>query len=92
MNITEIMKPITLQFDMSLEGVTNVWEAHGMICTNSQLECADIHNVEYITEINGWPVISVTFSNPECAQVYVAEYLGVSVTDSDVIDYMMCKK
>jgi hypothetical protein len=88
-------KPFNLQFEMALEGVANVWEAHSLICTEAQLECADVHNVEYIGQTsNAWPIISVTFSNLECAKVYTAVYLGLGIdpwtidTDEEVGEYI----
>ncbi len=94
-NLMNSSKPFTLQFDMALEGVANVWEAHSLICKEAELECADVHNAEYIGQApNGWPTLSVTFSNLECAKVYTAVYLGLGIdpwtidTDEEVGEYI----
>jgi hypothetical protein len=83
------MAEFKLDYDYSLEGVKNVWEAHGVICAEAGIESAEIHNVEYIGETsNHLPILCITFSCIEVAAEYTKVYMGMSEIDEYVEEYV----
>lgn len=90
-----ISMPIKVSYDMSCEGVANVWEAHGLIATEAELMDSDILSVRFRgLAANGWPELEVIFDSMSAARVYTAAYLGLDVknwtiyTDEDVNEYL----
>jgi hypothetical protein len=92
-----ISMPFQASYDMACEGVANVWEAHGLISTEAELEDADILSVRYDGTSNyssGWPTLTIVFANTNAAKVYTAVWLGMDIskwdvyTDEDVNDYL----
>ena len=92
-----ISMPFQASYDMACEGVANVWEAHGLISTEAELEDADILSVRYDGTSNyssGWPMLTIVFANTNAAKVYTAVWLGMDIskwdvyTDEDVNDYL----
>lgn len=92
------MRPFQLEFDFCLEGVSNAWEAHGMLVTDAKLETAEVWSVEYIGDAaNGWPTMRITFQCIESAKAYTAIYLGLGpiggnawtvYSDDEVLEYI----
>ena len=87
--------PIKSSYDMSCEGVANVWEAHGLIATEAELIDSDVISVRFVgVSSNGWPELEVIFDSISAARVYTAVYLGLDVknwtiyTDEDVNEYL----
>ncbi len=88
--------PFQATFDMACEGVANIWEAHGLISAEAELETEDILSVRYTGEsnYNGWPTLSIVFANTNAAKVYTAVWMGMDIsqwdvyTDEDVNDYL----
>jgi hypothetical protein len=71
-------KPFIVDYDFCLEGVDNVWEAHGLVCSEARIDSGDVHNVEYTGDAaNGWPMLRITFSCIEVAKAYTSIYLGL---------------
>ena len=92
-----ISMPFQTCYDMSCEGVANIWEAHGLIAAEAELEDADILSVRYTGESNyssGWPMLTIVFANINAARVYTAVWMGMDIskwdvyTDEDVNDYL----
>ena len=94
--MTTISMPFQATFDMACEGVANIWEAHGLISAEAELETEDILSVRYTGEsnYNGWPTLSIVFANTNAAKVYTAVWMGMDIsqwdvyTDEDVNDYL----
>lgn len=87
--------PFQASFDMSCEGVKNIWEAHGLIAAEAELETSDILSVRYTGEnYNSFPMLEVVFASSSAAKVYTAVYLGMDIgswdvhTDEEVNDYL----
>jgi len=87
--------PIKASYEMSCEGVANVWGAHGLISTEADLMDSDILSVRFIgLTSNGWPELEVIFDSISAARSYTAAYLGLDVknwtiyTDEDVNEYL----
>jgi monomeric isocitrate dehydrogenase len=91
-----ISMPFKATFDMACEGVANIWEAHGLISVEAELESSDILSVRYTGEsnYNGWPMLTIVFANINAAKVYTAVWMGMDIskwdvyTDEDVNDYL----
>ena len=90
-----ITMPIKVSYDMSCEGVANVWEAHGLIAAEAELMDSDILSVRFVgVAANGWPELEVIFGSISAARVYTAVYLGMDLknwtiyTDEDVNEYL----
>jgi len=96
MTSASISMPFQATFDMACEGVANIWEAHGLISVEAELESSDILSVRYTGEsnYNGWPTLSIVFANTNAAKVYTAVWMGMDIskwdvyTDEDVNDYL----
>jgi hypothetical protein len=80
---------------MVCEGVKNIWEAHGLIAAEAELETEDILSVKYTGEnYNNLPMLEVVFASSSAAKVYTAVYLGMDIgawdinTDEEVNDYL----
>ena len=89
--------PIKASYDMSCEGVANVWEAHGLIAAEAELMDSDILSVKFLGisgYSSGWPELEVIFDSISAARVYTAAYLGLDVKnwtiyhDEDVNEYL----
>ena len=92
-----ISMPIKSSYDMSCEGVSNVWEAHALIATEAELMDSDILSVRFVgVSANGWPELEVIFDSISAARVYTAVYLGCDIgnwtiyTDEEVNEYLEC--
>ena len=91
-----ISMPFQASYDMACEGVANIWEAHGLISAEAELESSDILSVRFSGEsnYNGWPMLTITFANTNAAKVYTAVWMGMDIskwdvyTDEDVNDYL----
>ena len=90
-----ITMPIKVSYDMSCEGVANVWEAHGLIASEAELMDSDILSVRFVgVAANGFPELEVIFDSTSAARVYTAAYLGMDLknwtiyTDEDVNEYL----
>lgn len=80
-------RPFHLDFEFSLEGVRNAWEAHALIMTEAGVDTAEVHNVEYLGDTpNYWPNLRVTFQCLETAKAYTAVYLGLGTKWSVEVD------
>ena len=93
--MTTISMPFQATFDMACEGVANIWEAHGLISAEAELESDDILSVRFRgLAANGLPELEVIFDSTSAARVYTAAYLGLDVTnwtiyhDEDVNEYL----
>ena len=93
--MTSISMPFQACFDMACEGVANVWEAHGLITVEAELESDDILSVRFSgRSYQGWPMLSIVFANTNAAKVYTAVWMGMDIsqwdvyTDEDVNDYL----
>ena len=66
-----------MNYDMMMEGVDSVWEAHGHICTEALMYEDSVISARYIgASCNLWPTLEVVFKNLECAKAYTCVYLG----------------
>ena len=93
--MTSISMPFQACYDMACEGVANVWEAHGLITVEAELESDDILSVRFSgRSYQGWPMLSIVFANTNAAKVYTAVWMGMDIskwdvyTDEDVNDYL----
>ena len=94
--MTTISMPFQASYDMACEGVANIWEAHGLISAEAELESSDILSVRFSGEsnYNGWPMLTIVFANTNAAKVYTAVWMGMDIskwdvyTDEDVNDYL----
>ena len=75
-----------MTYDMALEGVGSVWEAHGQICAEALMYEDSVVSARYagLAPGNLWPMLEVVFKNIECAKAYTCVYLGGA--DDDEID------
>ena len=92
---TSISMPFEASYDMVCEGVKNIWEAHGLIAAEAELETSDILSAKYTGEnYNNLPMLEVVFASSSAAKVYTAVYLGMDIgqwgidTDEEVNDYL----
>ena len=90
-----ISMPFKASYDMSCEGVANVWEAHGLIAAEAELMDSDILSVRFRgLAPNGFSELEVIFDSTSAARVYTAAYLGLDVQnwtiyhDEDVNEYL----
>lgn len=95
MTSASISMPFQASYDMVCEGVKNIWEAHGLITAEAELETSDIISVKYTGEnYNNLPTLEVVFASSSAAKVYTAVYLGMDIgswdinTDEEVNDYL----
>jgi len=95
MTSASISMPFQAQYDMSTEGVKNIWEAHGLISAEAELQTEDILSAKYVGEnYNGFPMLEIVFASSSAAKVYTAVYLGMDIsewdvnTDEEVNDYL----
>ena len=91
----QLSMPFQAQYDMSCEGVKNIWEAHGLLAAEAELETSDILSAKYIGDnYNGFPMLEIVFASSSAAKVYTAVYLGMDIsewdvnTDEEVNDYL----
>ena len=84
-SMTSISMPFQASYDMVCEGVKNIWEAHGLIAAEAELQTEDILSVKYMGEnYNNLPMLEVVFASSSAAKVYTAVYLGMDISDWDV--------
>jgi len=85
MTSASISTPFQASYDMVCEGVKNIWEAHGLITAEAELETSDIISVRYTGEnYNNLPTLEVLFASSSAAKVYTAVYLGMDIGDWDI--------
>lgn len=90
-----ISMPIKVSYDMSCEGVKNIWEAHGLISAEAELMDSDILSVKFKgLAPNGFSELEVIFDSVSAARVYTAVYLGLDISnwieyvDEEVEEYL----
>lgn len=92
-------RPFKLRFDFCTEGCSNVWQAHGDIVEQANIDGAEVWNVEYMGDApNGWPMLDITFQCIETAKAYTCIYLGLGpidkawdvYVDDEVGEYISC--
>lgn len=95
MTSASISMPFQASYDMVCEGVKNIWEAHGLIAAEAELQTEDILSAKYTGEnYNNLPMLEVVFASSSAAKVYTAVYLGMDIgswdvrTDEEVNDYL----
>lgn len=78
-----------MTFDMTLEGVDSVWEAHGHICTEALMYEDSVMEARYVGLAPGnlLPMLEVVFKNLECAKAYSCVYLG-GADDDEINEFV----
>jgi len=77
-----------MTFDMTLEGVDSVWEAHGHICTEALMYEDSVISARYVgLDWAVCPMLEVVFKNLECAKQYTCVYLG-GADDTEVEEFV----
>ena len=78
-----------MTFDMTLEGVDSVWEAHGHICTEALMYEDSVVSARYagLAPGNLCPMLEVVFKNLECAKAYTCVYLG-GADDDEINEFV----
>lgn len=78
-----------MTFDMTLEGVDSVWEAHGHICTEALMYEDSVVSARYagLAPGNLCPMLEVVFKNLECAKAYTCVYLG-GADDEEINEFV----
>jgi len=77
-----------VNYEMALEGVGSVWEAHGQICAEALMFEDSVVSARYVgASCNLLPILEVVFKNLECAKAYTCVYLG-GADDYEVEDFV----
>lgn len=94
-----ISMPIQVQYDYTVEGYNNVWQAHGALMAEAELMDQDVISVKYDGVISSiGPSLTIIFKSIGAAQAYTAVYLGLDIdnwdvhTDEEVNDYLSYAK
>lgn len=87
--------PIKVQYDYTVEGFDNVWQAHGALMAEAELMDQDVLTVKYDGVISSaGPSLTIIFKSIGAAQAYTAVYLGLDIdnwnvyTDEEVGEYL----